>query len=101
MTTSMAAEQAVESLKVDTEAIRVRIVSEPYVTYTTFGYQPAVDVLHLKKRRQMRLFLSARTLGNQLEAIRIDNDLPGLTGIEVWIHKESSNRQSRYVVTES
>ena len=84
----------------DTEAVRIRILSEPYVTYTNFGYQPAIDVLLLKKRRRLRLFLSAKTLGTQLESIRLENELQGLVGIEVWVQKESDDRRSRYVVSE-
>ena len=96
----MLVNEAIDVLKVDAEAIRIRILSEPYVTYNAFGYQPAIDVLHLKKGRRMRLFLSAMTLGTQLESIRVENELTGLTGIEVWIQKESDRRQSRYILAE-
>ena len=92
--------ESIEVLKLDTEAIRIRFLSEPYVTYTVHGYQPAADVLHLKKRRKLRLFLSAKTLGTQLESIRIEDKLDGLLGIEVWISKASDERRSPYVLAE-
>lgn len=96
----MVVDEPIEVLKVDTEAVRIRIISEPYVTYSAFGYQPAVDVFHLKKKRTMRLFVSAKTLGQQLEAIRVSNERESLSGIEVWIHKESNDRRSKYVLSE-
>ncbi len=75
-------------------------MSEPYVVYCSFGYQAAVDVWHVKKKRMMRLFLSARTLAKQLEEIRRFNELDAFSGIEFWINKESDERRSGYVLSE-
>lgn len=87
-------------LKLDTEAVRIRIVSEPHLVYNVFGYQPAIDVMHLKRHRRTRRFLSARSLGVKLNEIRVSNQIPGLSGIEVWVHKASNSRSARYVVSE-
>ena len=89
-----------ETLKVDSEAIKIRILSEPYVVYSQYGYQAAVDIMHIKKKRKMRLFLSAQTLATQLETIRCSNDLDHFLGIEFWVNKESDRRRSTYVLSE-
>lgn len=89
-----------EVLKVDTEAVRIRLLGEPYVVYTTFGYQAAVDVWHVKRKRKMRLYLSAKTLATQIEKIRESNELDNFSGIEFWINKESNERRSKYVLSE-
>jgi hypothetical protein len=91
--------EAVEQLKLDVEPKRLLILSEPYVRYTSFGYQPAVDVRERKSRRQYFLFVSASTLARPLELLRIENG-GRLTGIEVWVRKEGPERTSKYVVEE-
>ena len=93
-------EDEVEILKVDTEAVRIRLMSEPYVVCNSFGYQPAIDIWHIKKKRAYRLYLSARSLATQLEQIRSNNGLTHFTGIEFWINKVSDQRTSPYVVSE-
>jgi len=93
-------DEELETLKIDSEAIRIRLISEPYVVYSAYGYQAAIDVWHNKKQRRMRLFLSARTLSAQLEEIRNTNDMAEFSGIEFWIHKESDDRRSKYVLSE-
>lgn len=89
-----------EILKIDTEAIKIRLLGEPYVVYTSLGYQPAIDIWHVKKKRQFRLYLSAKSLSSQLEKIREANALDHFSGIEFWIYKSSSERASGYVLSE-
>lgn len=96
----MFVEEELEPLKVNTEPVRLRIVSEPYVIFSPYGYQAAIDVWQIKKRRKKRLFLSARTLAVQLEAIRKENEMKNFSGIEFWINKESNSRKSPYVLVE-
>ena len=93
-------EEELEQLKVNTEAVKIRLTSEPYVVYNQFGYAVAVDVWLLKKRRKARLFLGSRTLGRQLEGIRSDAQVENFTGLEFWISKASDERNSAYVLTE-
>ena len=96
----MLVEDDVDVLKVSSEAIRIRLTSEPYVVFTAFGYQAAIDIWHTKKKRTMRLLLSARTLSMQLEAIRNSNSMSQFKGIEFWICKETDERRSPYKLTE-
>jgi len=96
----MFVDEEIEVLKIDTEAIKVRILGEPYVIFNTFGYQPAVDIWHVKKKRQFRLYLSAKSLSVQLEKIRNTNALERFTGMEFWISKASGERTAPYVLSE-
>ena len=96
----MFVDKEAEVLKVDTEAIKIRLLGEPYVVYNSFGYQAAVDIWHIKKRRQFRLYLSAKSLSSQLEKIRNVNALDYFTGIEFWISKASNERSSAYALSE-
>lgn len=96
----MFTDEDAEILKIDTEVIRIRFLGEPYVVFSSFGYQPAIDIWHVKKKRQFRLYLSARSLSSQLEKIRITNNLTHLIGIEVWINKVSDERKSPYALSE-
>ena len=93
-------DKELEILKVDTEAIKIRLTSEPYVVYNSFGYKPAIDVWHIKKKRAYRLYLSARSLATQLEEIRTTNELSYFVGIELWINKASDKRNSPYILSE-
>ena len=96
----MFVDEELEALKVDTEAIKVQILGEPYVVCNSFGYQAAVDVWHVKKKRRLRLYLSAKSLSSQLEKVRNANALDHFTGIEFWISKASDKRASPYVLSE-
>ena len=96
----MFVDKDLDIIKIDTEAIRIRVSGEPYVVYSPFGYQAAVDIWHIKRKRKMRLYLSAKTLATQLESIRNSNDLEQFAGIEFWINKDSDKRNSGYVLSE-
>lgn len=93
-------DRELEVLRIDTEAIKIRLTSEPYVVYNSYGYQPAIDVWHVKKKRTYRLYLSARTLSAQLEKIRVNNNQKKFVGIEFWLNKASDDRKSAYVLNE-
>ena len=96
----MFVDKEAEILKIDREAIKIRLLGEPYVVYNSFGYQAAIDIWHIKKKRKFRLYLSAKSLASQLEEIRKANALENFTGIEFWINKGSEERTSAYVLSE-
>ena len=96
----MFVDEELNVLRIDTETIKVRLISEPYVVFNSYGYQPAIDVWHIKKKRKFRLFLSARTLSTELEKIRGSNNLNDFNGIEFWINKASDDRKAAYVLNE-
>jgi hypothetical protein len=87
----------VPRLKVDIEPRRILITSEPFVLYTPFGYQPVIEVLELKTKRTYLLFIAARSLSKPLEQFRVEND-GNMTGVEVWIRKEGTDKKSPYIV---
>lgn len=91
-------DDGMEQLKVTTEPLRLNIISEPYVIYSKFGYQPAVNVWSGKRKREYRLLISAKSLSDGLEAIRKSTELGLFTGLEFWLHKSSEERNSLYIV---
>lgn len=88
-----------DQLKVDIEPVRILIASEPYVRYTTRGYQAAVDIIELPHQKYRYLFLSARSLAAPLKQLSEENN-GRFTGIEVWIRKNGLEKTSSYVVEE-
>ncbi|MGI9229282.1 MAG: hypothetical protein ACR2P9_05430 [Gammaproteobacteria bacterium] len=90
-----------EILKIGLEPVRIRVVSEPYVTYSPFGYAPVIDVWLVKKKREYRLYISAASLSSNLEKIRENTEFGKFTGLEFWIRKESSDRKSAYILEEA
>ena len=86
-------------LKIDTEPVRVQILTEPYVVSNSFGYAPAINVWVKKRKREYVMYVSARSLAKGIEHIRQRND--GIfKGLEIWIKKESPEKTAKYVVDE-
>lgn len=88
-----------EQLKIDIEPLRVLITSEPYVIYTVRGYQAVVDVFEKRKKREYYMFVTARSIADPIENLRVSNS-GRLTGIEVWIRKSGSEKTAKYIVEE-
>jgi hypothetical protein len=86
-------------LRIDIEPKRLLITSEPYVIYTARGYQPVVDVVELRSKREYYVFISAKSISQKLEALRHEN-AGKLAGLEIWIRKESSEKMAGYLVEE-
>lgn len=77
-------------------AVKVEIVSEPYVVLTRLGYAPMVDVA-LEDGSKHGLIISSATLTRGLEKLRKANG-EKLAGIKVLLRKESEDPKSKYVV---
>jgi len=88
-----------EYLKIDVEPRRVQIISEPYVIYTKRGYQPVVDVIDTKNKREYNLFISAKSLSERLEMLKSENN-GRFRGLEFWIRKQSYERTAPYILEE-
>lgn len=84
-------------LKIDAEPQLIQILSEPCLTFTRRGYQPIVRVMHKKTKREYILFISSRSLAEQVEQMRVENN-GQFTGLEFWIRKTSYDRMAPYVV---
>lgn len=83
----------------DTEPVRLQVLSEPYVVYTKRGYQPALDVFVRKQKRTYTLFIAAKSLTESLEHLRSGNG-GRLSGLEFWIRKIGFERTSQYELSE-
>jgi hypothetical protein len=88
-----------DTLKIDTEPVRVQVLSEPYVVFNRFGYAPVIDVWVKKRKREYIMYLSAKSLGQGIEAIRQSNQ-SGFKGLEFWIRKETAEKTSKYMIDE-
>ncbi|WP_155999735.1 hypothetical protein [Thioalkalivibrio sulfidiphilus] len=86
-------------LKIDIEPKRIIITSEPYVMYTKRGYQAVVDVIESRSKRDYFIYISARSLSDRLEELRLMNNNK-LHGLEIWVRKESAEKMAGYIVEE-
>jgi len=85
-------------LRIDTEPRYLQVISEPYVVYTKHGYQPVIDVFEKKQKRPYSLYISAKSLSNDLELLRNENN-GRLNGCEFWIRKTGFAKTSSYELT--
>ena len=86
-----------ERIIVEFEPVKIQTISEPYVVYNSFGYQVAIDVFEVKRKRNKSLLLAAKSLSNALESLREENN-GSLLGLEFWISKESEEKKSKYIL---
>jgi hypothetical protein len=87
-----------ERLLVGTREIRIKVISEPYVVATRFGYAPTLTVAHVDGGPERCLYISSASLTTALERLRQTNG--GLfTGLKLVICKESGDPKARYLVS--
>lgn len=86
-------------LRVGTDPVRVRIESEADVIMTFRGYAPVVTVVVLDTDEKNMLYISARSLSQELEKRRERNE-GRFTGLRLTIAKESDARTAQYLVTD-
>ena len=84
-----------ENLKVGVDFAEVEIVSEPYVIMTMRGYAPVVEIQTGGARK--RLFIGAKTLGDELEPA-VKKQGGKFAGLKFRVKKESADKMSPYVV---
>lgn len=93
----MASGTTTTHLKIDVEPKRLMASSEPYVIFSTRGYQPVLDVVERKTRRSHFIYISAKSLGVGLQRLAEEND-GALLGCEFWIYKTGDEKTALYVV---
>lgn len=84
-------------LKIDAEPQLVQILSEPCLAFTSRGYQPIVRVMLKKIKQEYILFISSKTLAEQIETMRVENNNQ-FTGLEFWIRKASYEKTAPYII---
>jgi hypothetical protein len=86
-----------DRLVVDQEPHYIMFTSEPYVVQLKTGFVVAADLIIQKTKKEKTLLLGAQSLSLPLFERMADNKNK-LTGIEVWIYKDGSERTSKYIV---
>ena len=87
-----------EHLKIDTEPKRLMATSEPYVIFNIRGYQPVLDVVEYKTRKQYYIYISAKSLGAGLFKLAEESD-GKLLGCEFWVYKDGDEKTALYAVS--
>ena len=88
-----------ERLSIDGEPRRLLVTSEPYIIFNGWQYQPVVNVFEKKSKKNYYIYISSKSLSRSLEVLRGENN-GRMTGLEFWIHKESSDKKSKFILTE-
>jgi len=81
-------------LTIDENWSEVRIISDPFVIKTGMGYTAAINVLEIKSNAIHHIIVGAKSIGNELEAVRIKNG--SLVGVALKIRKQSTEQKSLY-----
>jgi len=85
-------------LIVDDNAVLIKILSDPFVVATSFGYAPALLVQRKGSDLREHLLIGAKSLTKALERMRIS--LGTLKGVELRICKDGPEKSAPYLVQE-
>ncbi len=77
--------------------VDLEILSEPYLVNSIRGYAPIIDVKHLREKANYSLYISAKSISDGLEPLRINNNNL-FTGIKFKIRKEENKKMSKYLI---
>lgn len=86
-----------ERLKFDTQPIKLRIESEPYVRFVGKKYAASLNVYDVKSKREYYIIIDAQSLSQPLHEIAMKEN--GLKHLEMWISKESDDKYARYEIS--
>ena len=84
-------------LRVGTDPVRIQVESEADVIMTFRGYAPILNVTVLDTSEKHILYISARSLSQELEKRREKND-GKFSGLKLSVKKESEARTAQYIV---
>lgn len=88
-------------LTIDTNAVKLKIISDVYLVYTKRRtYAPAIDVEDVKNKLTSSIWVSAGSIATALETHREQNH-GEIIGLELWFEKESQDRFAKYKVSEA
>lgn len=86
-----------ERLIVNTNPVKLRIESNPYVIFLGRSFIPAVNVYDIKMKREYYLPIGAQSISIPMHSWLEQEGQ--LINIEFWINKESELRTSKYEVS--
>lgn len=85
-----------ERLKLDTQPVKLRIETEPYVKFLGRKYSVVIDVYDLKRKRDYFLNIEPQSLSQPL--FKLESSEGQLKELVVWINKESDEKYAKYEV---
>ena len=88
---------AIQHLQFSTEWTPLEIMSEPDVQLNFRGYAPYVLVKRIDTNNDFLMYISAKSLAEQLDPLRKDN-AGQFTGLRLEIRKESTDKFAKYEV---
>lgn len=86
-----------ERIKIGQTPIKLRIESEPYVVFLGKKYASVVDVYESKQKREYFLIVEPQSLSTPLRQLELAEGK--LSGLVLWLSKESEDKFSKYDVT--
>ena len=85
-----------ERVKIDNRPVKLRIESEPYARFIGRKYCVVIDVYDAKWKREYYLIIEPQSLSQPLfDLVESEGELSGLV---VWVSKESDEKYSKYQV---
>ncbi len=82
-------------LRVGTDWIAITVTGPVDVIATLHGYAPVLPVSKVNMSQEYILYISAKSLSEQLEPLRKNNG-DQFTGLKFSIRKESENQMAKY-----
>jgi hypothetical protein len=86
-----------EVLKIGTQLTVIRLIGEPFVVYTKFGYQPAIECERIYAGTKHTLRLGAVTLADEIESRRRKNE-GECNDLMLGLKREDESKRARYIV---
>jgi len=86
-----------DPLRVDTDGVTVKIVTEPFVINTTRGYAPAVNVTVEDTGEDRTMFIGAKSLADPLQQM-VESNGGKFSGLRLTLRKQSEDRYAGYIV---
>ena len=88
--------EKLQAVKIGTEKKKITVTSEVDVVMTFKGYAPVVRCRVEGDENEQMLYISAKSLANNLEKMRKGNG-DHFLGLEFYLSKESNEKLAQYV----
>ena len=86
-------------LKIDTNPLALRIISDIYLVFKYKKYLPVIDLLDIKSKKRSSLIVQATSVATFLEELRFSSE-GTIIDHELWIQKESDDKFAKYIISE-
>lgn len=89
------------ALRVTTELTVVKVIGEPYVAYTKFGYAPFLTCEDIYSGEEFTLKIQAVSLADALEERRQNSANQKFDGMVFGLRRASNSQKAPYIVTDA